>query len=65
MAAATLASLGLQSGDAVNVRSAQGQVTLPALADEAVAADCVQISAAYEATQALGSGFGELTVERA
>lgn len=65
MTAATLASLGLAQGDAVNVRGAQGQATLPVLVDETVAPGCLRISAAFDATQALGSSFGVLTVERA
>lgn len=65
MAAATLASLGVEDGDAVTVRSEQGQMTLPAQMDETVAPGCVRIAAAFDASAALGSSFGPLTVERA
>lgn len=65
MAASTLAGLGLESGDAVRVGSAQGQVNLAALLDDTVAPGCVRIATAFNETLALGSGFGQLTVERA
>ncbi len=65
MTADTLAALGLGEGEALSIRSAQGQITLPVQLDETVAPGCLRIAAAFDATQALGSGFGELTVERA
>ncbi|UYO92707.1 NADH-quinone oxidoreductase subunit NuoG [Pollutimonas sp. M17] len=65
MAAGTLAGLGIQSGDAVRIASQQGQIVLPALEDNTVAPDCVRIAAAFDETAALGSGFGQITVERA
>jgi NADH-quinone oxidoreductase subunit G len=65
MASATLAKLGVQSGDALRVSGQQGQIILPALEDNTVAPDCVRIAAAFNETSALGSGFGQLTVERA
>ncbi|MFW7340066.1 NADH-quinone oxidoreductase subunit NuoG [Pollutimonas sp. H1-120] len=65
MAAGTLAKLGVQSGDALRISSQQGQIVLPALEDNTVAPDCVRIAAAFNETAALGSGFGQLTVERA
>jgi NADH-quinone oxidoreductase subunit G len=65
MASGTLAKLGVQSGDALRVSSQQGQIILPALEDNTVAPDCVRIAAAFNETSALGSGFGQLTVERA
>ncbi len=65
MAAGTLAKLGVQSGDALRISSQQGQIVLPALEDNTVAPDCVRIAAAFNETVALGSGFGQLTVERA
>ncbi|KAA0888639.1 NADH-quinone oxidoreductase subunit NuoG [Pusillimonas sp. ANT_WB101] len=65
MASATLAGLGVEDGDAVIVRSEQGQVTLPAQMDDTVASGCVRIAAAFDASAALGSSFGLLTVERA
>lgn len=65
MAASTLAGLNVQSGDPLRISSDQGQITLPALEDNSVAAGCVRIAAAFNETVALGSGFGQLTVERA
>ncbi len=65
LAAATLAALGAASGDFLRISSAQGQIQLPALEDETVAPGCVRIAAAFNETLALGSGFGQLTVERA
>lgn len=65
MAASTLAGLGIEAGVAVRIASAQGQVVLAAFLDDTVAPGCVRIAAAFNETLALGSGFGELTVERA
>ncbi|MGP1615029.1 MAG: molybdopterin-dependent oxidoreductase, partial [Pollutimonas bauzanensis] len=65
MAASTLAGLGVESGDALRIGSAQGQATLAALLDDTVAPGCVRIATAFNETLALGSGFGQLTVERA
>jgi len=64
MSAALLARLGVQDGAPVCVRSAQGEIQLPAQQDDAVPADCVRIAAGFERTAALGSAFGQLTVER-
>lgn len=61
----TLASLGAQSGDPLRISSDQGQVVLVALQDDTVAAGCVRIATAFDETLALGSSFGQLTVERA
>jgi NADH-quinone oxidoreductase subunit G len=65
MSASTLAGLGLESGDAVRIGSEQGQATLASLLDDTVAHGCVRIATAFNETLALGSGFGQLTVERA
>lgn len=65
MAAGMLAQLGVESGDPLLIRSVQGQITLPALLDDTVAPGCVRVPTAFEETVALGSGFGQLTVERA
>ena len=65
MAAATLQGLGIESGDAVRISSSQGQVSLPALLDDTVAAGCVRIAAAFPETLALGAAEGQLNVERA
>ncbi|GGE60729.1 NADH-quinone oxidoreductase subunit G [Paenalcaligenes hominis] len=64
MAAATLADLQLVDGDKVRVRSAQGEVQLFVQLDASVATGCVRIAAAFAETAALGSAFGQLTVER-
>jgi len=65
MSAATLAGLGIEAGDQVRVTSAQGAVELTAARDDTVAEGGVRIAAALEQTAALGSAFGQLTVERA
>ncbi len=65
VAGSTLASLGAVSGDTLRIGSAQGQITLPALQDDGVAPGCIRIATAFNETLALGSGFGQLTVERA
>jgi len=64
MSADTLASLSLKTGDAVRVRSAQGEISLAARLDDTVAHGCVRIAAAFAETAPLGSAFGELSVER-
>jgi len=64
MCAATLAALGIAAGQRVRVQSAQGSIELHAAADDAVAAGGVRIAAGFEQTAALGSAFGQLTVER-
>lgn len=65
MAAATLAQLGVADGDLVKVRSSQGEVSLPAQLDDTVALNSVRVATAFSETAALGSAFGQLTVERA
>jgi NADH-quinone oxidoreductase subunit G len=65
MAAATLTQLGLADGDLVKVRSSQGEVSLPAQLDDTVALNSVRVATAFSETAALGSAFGQLTVERA
>ncbi|NYT43407.1 NADH-quinone oxidoreductase subunit G [Alcaligenaceae bacterium] len=60
----TLADLGLVAGDPLRIRSEQGQVDLPSVQDDTVAPGCVRIATAFGETRALGSGFGQLTVER-
>lgn len=65
MHARTLAGLGLQAGDPVRVSSQQGQVVLASVLDDTVAPDCVRIATAFNETAMLGSGFAQLTVERA
>lgn len=63
MCAQTLASLGVQSGQKVRIRSQQGEITLDALLDDAVAPGAVRLAAAFAETAALGSAFGQLSVE--
>ena len=60
----TLEALQLVEGDIVQVRSAQGEVQLTAQCDNTVAEGCVRIASAFDSTAALGSAFGQLTVER-
>ncbi|HHU95413.1 MAG TPA: NADH-quinone oxidoreductase subunit G [Alcaligenaceae bacterium] len=64
MHADTLNQLQLVDGDQVRVRSAQGEVTLTAQLDNTIAANSVRVAAAFAETAALGSAFGQLTVER-
>jgi NADH-quinone oxidoreductase subunit G len=70
MNAATLAHIGLQSGDAVRVRRSAtdgvaGEALLDAVLDASVADGTVRIAAAHETTAGLGAMFGVVTVERA
>ncbi|MEO6959649.1 MAG: NADH-quinone oxidoreductase subunit NuoG [Burkholderiaceae bacterium] len=65
MTADTLAGLGVQAGEMVRVRSAQGEILLAAQHDDTVAPGCVRIAAAFAETASLGGAFGQLTVERA
>lgn len=65
MATDTLRRLGLASGASVWVRSEQGEVVLTAQDDDTVAPGCVRISAGFAETVALGSAFGQITVEQA
>lgn len=60
----TLNQLQLVDGDQVRVKSAQGEIYLNAQLDKTVAANSVRIAAAFAETSALGSAFGQLTVER-
>jgi len=63
MCAATLASLDVESGRTVRVRSPQGEITVTALLDNAVAQGAVRLSAAFAETLPLGGAFGQLSVE--
>ncbi|MGE4370536.1 MAG: NADH-quinone oxidoreductase subunit NuoG [Burkholderiaceae bacterium] len=65
IASATLGQLGLSADDAVRVTGAQGSVVLPVQQDDTVAVGCVRIAASFPETLALGSGAGQLTLERA
>ncbi|MFA7623878.1 MAG: NADH-quinone oxidoreductase subunit NuoG [Pusillimonas sp.] len=61
---ATLASLGLAAGDSARVASAAGQVVLAVQVDDGVAQGAVRVAAGFPQTLALGSAFGQVTVER-
>jgi NADH-quinone oxidoreductase subunit G len=63
MAAATLATVGLVSGDRVRVKG-DGQIELTAIVDDGVALGCVRVAAAHATTAALGPMSGQLSVER-
>ncbi len=63
--AALWSQLGLQTGDAVIVRSAQGEVVLPARLDAALPAGVVRIATGLDVTAPLGALFGSVTVAKA
>ena len=63
--AATLARVGVQSGDVVKVRQGNGSVQMKACLDDNVPDNCVRVSAGHSSTAALGAMFGEIFVERA
>ncbi|MDR3086814.1 MAG: NADH-quinone oxidoreductase subunit NuoG [Azoarcus sp.] len=63
MSAATLAALGVHSGETVRV-TGTGAVELTAVADEGVAPGCIRVAAAHVSTVPLGPMSGELSVER-
>ena len=65
VSAATLASLGAAEGDMLRVRSAAGEVLLPASIDSGVPDNCVRIAAAHVVSVVLGAMTAELTLERA
>ncbi len=56
--------LGVSADDRVRVRSARGSVELPVALDAGVPAGAVRIASAHASTIALGSAFGNVTVER-
>jgi NADH-quinone oxidoreductase subunit G len=57
--------LGLKDGDAIRVSQGERSVNLPAVRDADLPDNVVRVSAATAASAALGSLFGELTVEKA
>ena len=65
MHASTLAKLGVSHGAQVRIKAAAGEVVLAAELDNTLAVDAVRIAAGFEQTAALGSAFGQLSVERA
>ncbi len=65
MHAQTMNTLGIATGEQVRVKSVSGQVQLMAEQDNTLAAGAVRVSAGFEQTAALGSAYGQLSVERA
>jgi NADH-quinone oxidoreductase subunit G len=65
MHASTLAKLGVSQGAQVRIKAAAGEIVLAAELDNTLAVDAVRIAAGFEQTAALGSAFGQLSVERA
>jgi NADH-quinone oxidoreductase subunit G len=57
--------LGLKDGDAIRVSQGERSVNLPAVRDADLPDNVVRVPAATAASAALGSLFGDLTVERA
>jgi len=60
----TLDRLGIAPGSRVRVSSASGAVELDAIQDDSILDGTVGVAAAHHSTVALGSAFGNLTVER-
>ncbi|MDR3300272.1 MAG: NADH-quinone oxidoreductase subunit NuoG [Candidatus Accumulibacter sp.] len=65
MSAATLAKLGVTTGEDVAVRQGEGVARLTAVLDDGVPPGCVRVAAAHAATASLGEMFGTINVERA
>ncbi len=65
MHAQTMNTLGIATGEQVRIKSVYGQIQLIAEQDNTLAAGAVRVSAGFEQTAALGSAFGQLSVERA
>ncbi|RJX30354.1 MAG: NADH-quinone oxidoreductase subunit G [Oxalobacter sp.] len=64
MATALMQQLGIKNGVQLRVSQGRNRVVLEAMADDRVADGVVRIAAADGTTAALGSLFGELTVEK-
>ena len=64
LSTATLASLGLNAGDAVEAKTEQGSARLIATTDDTLADGCVRIASAHESTAALGGLSAVVTLER-
>ncbi|AHG64527.1 NADH-quinone oxidoreductase subunit NuoG [Advenella mimigardefordensis] len=63
--AATLARLGVQSGDTVKVRGSNGNdIQIQAKQDDRLADNTVRIAQGFAQTAALGSAFGNVFVEK-
>jgi len=65
MHADTIAQFGLDVGSMVRVKSGTGEALMAAQLDNTVLSGTVRISAGFAQTLALGSAFGQLSVERA
>ncbi|MGE5469409.1 MAG: NADH-quinone oxidoreductase subunit NuoG [Bacteroidota bacterium] len=61
----TLTSLGLSSGEKVQIRQGQGVAILKVQADDKVPTGCVRVAVAHPSSAALGEPFGPISVERA
>jgi len=64
MPGALLDRLGVQAGDTVKVKQGDGEVLLPAARDDKLPANCVRVASAHPLTMALGTMFGDITVEK-
>jgi len=64
MNAATLAQLGVQSGEQVRVRAGAAQIEVAAVQDDLVADGVVRLATGFAATAALDSGADQFVVER-
>ncbi len=62
--AKALAALGINAGDVVRARTAAGAAELTVQLEEGLADNAVRVSAGHASTAALGSAFGDVTVER-
>lgn len=60
-----LEKLGISGGGMAIIRQGAGSIVIRIDRDDCLPANCVRIPGAHGVTQALGSLFGELTVERA
>ncbi|KAA3655229.1 MAG: NADH-quinone oxidoreductase subunit G [Proteobacteria bacterium] len=64
LSAATMASLGLNAGDAVVAKTGQGSARLVVTTDDTLADGCVRIASAHESTAALGGLSAVVSLER-
>lgn len=62
--AATLARMGIASGDRVRLKQGDACAELIVVADDCVAGGCVRVPAAHAATATLGPMSGEISMER-
>ncbi len=64
MHAQTMTALGIAAGEQIHIQSASGQIKLAAEQDNTLASGAIRVAAGFEQTAALGSAFGQLSVER-